>query len=187
MGNFLTSWGPVSFLERTLLHGVNYYLYNDTSTWTTQSNTSNSINPSNIKLNPMCHLLALLGAHHILHISRIRVKKCKKWDNNYLFQIKQNKEGQLSSSITSINFSNSPFLDSVPLSRFYKHKNVNKCQMNSVRRNSEEGQYAAINHKTLNQDCTHLLQLNHQSQEDCSDPEDGVAASSFMMSADGLS
>jgi hypothetical protein len=26
------------------------------------------------ELNPICHLLALLGAHHILHISRIRVK-----------------------------------------------------------------------------------------------------------------
>jgi hypothetical protein len=24
-------------------------------------------------LNPICHLLALLGAHHILHVSRIRV------------------------------------------------------------------------------------------------------------------
>jgi hypothetical protein len=32
-----------------------------------------SFNPSNAKLNPICHLLALLGAHHILHISRIRV------------------------------------------------------------------------------------------------------------------
>jgi hypothetical protein len=32
-----------------------------------------SINPLNAKLNPICHLLALL-AHHILHISRIRVK-----------------------------------------------------------------------------------------------------------------
>jgi len=30
-------------------------------------------NPLNAKLNPICHLLALLGAHHILHISRIRV------------------------------------------------------------------------------------------------------------------
>jgi hypothetical protein len=28
----------------------------------------------NAKLNPICHLLALLGAHHKLHISRIRVK-----------------------------------------------------------------------------------------------------------------
>ena len=32
------------------------------------------INPLNAKLNPICHLLALLRAHHILHVSRIRVK-----------------------------------------------------------------------------------------------------------------
>jgi len=32
------------------------------------------VNPLNAKLNPICHLLALLGAHHILHVSRIRVK-----------------------------------------------------------------------------------------------------------------
>jgi len=32
------------------------------------------INPLNAELNPTCHLLALLGAHHILHVSRIRVK-----------------------------------------------------------------------------------------------------------------
>jgi hypothetical protein len=32
------------------------------------------INPLNAELNPICHLLALLGAHHILHVSRIRVK-----------------------------------------------------------------------------------------------------------------
>ena len=31
------------------------------------------INPLNAELHPICHLLALLGAHHILHISRIRV------------------------------------------------------------------------------------------------------------------
>jgi hypothetical protein len=31
-------------------------------------------NPLNTELNPICHLLALLGAHHILHVSRIRVK-----------------------------------------------------------------------------------------------------------------
>jgi hypothetical protein len=30
-------------------------------------------NPLNTKLNPICHLLALL-AHHILHVSRIRGK-----------------------------------------------------------------------------------------------------------------
>jgi hypothetical protein len=31
-------------------------------------------NSLNAELNPICHLLALLGAHHILHVSRIRVK-----------------------------------------------------------------------------------------------------------------
>jgi len=33
------------------------------------------VNPLNAKLNPICHLLALLGTHPILHVSRIRVKK----------------------------------------------------------------------------------------------------------------
>ena len=32
------------------------------------------LNPLNAKLNPICHLLALLGAHPILHVSRIRAK-----------------------------------------------------------------------------------------------------------------
>jgi hypothetical protein len=31
-------------------------------------------NPLNAKLNPICHLLALLVGHHILHVSRISVK-----------------------------------------------------------------------------------------------------------------
>jgi len=35
-----------------------------------------NVNPLNTKLNPICHLLALFGAHHILHISRIRVNVC---------------------------------------------------------------------------------------------------------------
>ena len=32
------------------------------------------VNPLNAELNPICYLLALLGAHHFLHVSRIRVK-----------------------------------------------------------------------------------------------------------------
>ena len=31
------------------------------------------INPLNAELNPICHFLALLVAHHILHVSRIRI------------------------------------------------------------------------------------------------------------------
>ena len=33
-----------------------------------------TINPLKPELNPICYLLALLGAHHFLHVSRIRVK-----------------------------------------------------------------------------------------------------------------
>jgi hypothetical protein len=36
-------------------------------------NAYNKMNPLNTELNPIRHLLALLGAHHILHVSRIRV------------------------------------------------------------------------------------------------------------------
>ena len=31
-------------------------------------------NPLNAELNPVCHLLALLGAHYIFHVSGLRVK-----------------------------------------------------------------------------------------------------------------
>ena len=49
------------------------------------------INPLNAELNPICHLLGLLGAHHILHVRRIRVKLHKqftaftqpKWSQTY--------------------------------------------------------------------------------------------------------
>ena len=32
-----------------------------------------SVNPLNAELNPICHLLALVGAHHIVHVSWVRV------------------------------------------------------------------------------------------------------------------
>jgi len=32
------------------------------------------INTLNAELNPICYLLELLGAHHFLHVSRIRIK-----------------------------------------------------------------------------------------------------------------
>ena len=39
-----------------------------------QSSPHTHINPLNAELNPICHLLALLGAHHIFHVSGLRVK-----------------------------------------------------------------------------------------------------------------
>jgi len=41
--------------------------------------------PLNTELNPICHLLALLGAHRVFHISGLRVKPqvyMKLWMNN---------------------------------------------------------------------------------------------------------
>ena len=42
------------------------------SIWRIASNML--IKPLNPELNPICYLLALLGAHHFLHVRRIRVK-----------------------------------------------------------------------------------------------------------------
>jgi hypothetical protein len=62
-----SSWGAASGLS---CHGIPRLLWKPKPHY--------RINPLNAELNPMCHLLALLGAQHILHISRIRVnKRCK--------------------------------------------------------------------------------------------------------------
>jgi hypothetical protein len=47
---------------------VELYLYST-------HNRDGAFNTSNARLNPICHLLALLAANHILHVSRIRVKQ----------------------------------------------------------------------------------------------------------------
>jgi hypothetical protein len=36
------------------------------------------LNPLNAELNPIRHLLALVGARHIVHVSRIRVNNMKR-------------------------------------------------------------------------------------------------------------
>ena len=41
--------------------------------WYTLASNYAHVNPLNAKLNPICHLLALLGAHPIFHVSWIRV------------------------------------------------------------------------------------------------------------------
>jgi hypothetical protein len=53
-----------------------YFSTIDTTIVIDKNNLSVSLvkcfNPLNAELNPICHLLAL-GAHHILHVGRIRV------------------------------------------------------------------------------------------------------------------
>jgi len=68
--NFITPW--LVLLHIRLKHRVNS---SSACLWRyTQSFSYHRINPLNPELNPMCSLLALLGAHHFLHVSRIRVK-----------------------------------------------------------------------------------------------------------------
>ena len=42
--------------------------------WDGRRALSSAVSPLNAQLNPICHLLALLGAHHILHVSRVKIK-----------------------------------------------------------------------------------------------------------------
>ena len=43
--------------------------------WYMNLEIRSKINPLNAGLNPICHLLLLLGAHHITHVSGLRVNK----------------------------------------------------------------------------------------------------------------
>jgi hypothetical protein len=43
-----------------------------------------SVNPLNAELNLICYLLALLGTHHIFHVSRIRVNISQRVVNSIL-------------------------------------------------------------------------------------------------------
>ena len=66
----------VHCLPTTRKLGINSDLYCQSKfTYTLlQSHTCYNFNPLNAELYPICHLLALLRAHHILHVSRVRVK-----------------------------------------------------------------------------------------------------------------
>ena len=61
--------GPIFYLEANITYFfAKSFIFRDTGIY------NNCINPLNPELNPICCLLALLGAHHFLHVSRIRVK-----------------------------------------------------------------------------------------------------------------
>ena len=50
------------------------------------SSSHSEVTPSNAELNPICHLLALLGAHHIFHVNGLRVKvKGKTFSTDFFF------------------------------------------------------------------------------------------------------
>ena len=61
-----------------ILNGSSFFYLNTCKSTVCQCEVHvHAFNSLNADLNPICHLLALLGAHHILHVSRIRVKVCR--------------------------------------------------------------------------------------------------------------
>jgi hypothetical protein len=50
-------------------------VHNNLSKFLKEIDDCKVFNPLNAELNFICHLLALLGAHHIFHVSRLSVKK----------------------------------------------------------------------------------------------------------------
>jgi len=67
---------PLQYLVKVTSDGVSHYATFSAILLLPLFSTLflHALNPLNPELNPICYLLALLGAHHFLHVSRIRVK-----------------------------------------------------------------------------------------------------------------
>jgi len=79
MSDAILSYCPSAVICRTatkfngILAGRHNLYCHITSDVMGQHNIIVGITPFNAELNPNCHLLALLGNHHIFYISRVRV------------------------------------------------------------------------------------------------------------------
>jgi len=69
VANRIHYWKPVAVIMYTQLL-IHYETFS-----CTKACLKHRINPLNAELNPICHVLALFGAHHILHVSTIRVNE----------------------------------------------------------------------------------------------------------------
>ena len=79
----------ISFAQNIYIY-IYIYIFSGTFLILCYKNYLFIINPLNAQLNHICHLLVLLQAHHIYHVSGVRVKKSffppknKKWVFNSL-------------------------------------------------------------------------------------------------------
>ena len=73
----MTGLDPVRYLTLILLTGRIGLAANNAGNQ--QRGLNSAFKSFNAELNPICHVLALLGAHNILHVSRIRVKGLSDW------------------------------------------------------------------------------------------------------------
>jgi hypothetical protein len=62
----------LNFIQHFMYFYSKYYI-NYVLLTTVTGTSAVHINPLNAELNPICHLLALLGTHHVLHVSGVRV------------------------------------------------------------------------------------------------------------------
>jgi len=60
--------------KRRIACRITKYLSQFSNSFLLYTQLINNINPLKPELNPICYLLALLGAHNFLHVSKIRVK-----------------------------------------------------------------------------------------------------------------
>ena len=72
--SLLAPWQKLDAINTFILPRVSFHLKNGVVQKGPLNLIGRDINPLNPELNPICYLLALLGAHHFLHVSRIRVK-----------------------------------------------------------------------------------------------------------------
>ena len=66
-----SKWAPIYLLQ--ILHNSSLILHSTTLCHVVWADFS-VVNPLKPELNPICYLLALLGDHHFIHVSRIRIK-----------------------------------------------------------------------------------------------------------------
>ena len=71
IGNCVSSWS-------TNIHIAIRCTVHTTSNSVSCLNMFEIFNPLNAELNPICHLLALGGAHHFVHVSRVRVNSFRR-------------------------------------------------------------------------------------------------------------
>jgi len=71
------------------------------------------INPLNTELNPTCHLLVLLRAHHILHVSRIGVKEAAQDFDGERFHLRKLHELEVRKQYQIMNTNRCPPLENL--------------------------------------------------------------------------
>jgi len=79
-------WQWTAFMRSLFLPSSRYVSLCEAVVWCYHRDILRALNPLKLELNPICYLLALLGAHHFLHVSRIRVKLLTlRWLMSYIY------------------------------------------------------------------------------------------------------